>query len=1046
MTLHVHLLGEFRVLDGERDIPPGAWEHRKSADLVKLVALAPGHRLVKDVVLEALWPQLEVEAATAALHKAASLARKVLGADRVVLKQGEVALGENLTTDVATFEAAARRALASGDAKECLRAAALYAGELLPGDRYADWANAPRERLAARHLELLRRAGAWEQLVEHDPLDEKAQLALMRVYAEAGNRASALRQFRRMKQVFADELGVSPSREAAKLYEELSRGPAVHAPVAAPRAFAGREVELARVRALLRKVGDGNGHTLLVRGDPGMGKTTLCEQVLLEAARSGATTLRGAARLGGPGAYAPVMEAADQLLLARPDLAAALSEGARTVLARLATAMAFEPGDEARAIGRQQVLAAVGQLVTVAAKERPVVLFLDDLHEADDSTLDLVHYLAQAARTQRLMLLASARPDARPAFDRTRAALIAQRALTALQLGPIARSDAAAIVESVTGAAPSASTLDAICARASGNPLFTEILAAAVAPDHDLPADLGAVLDDLLMRAGEDTVALLRRIAVLGVQFTAPELLQLAGSTEEAAFALLDRALRARVVQEAAGGYRFHHALYVDALIRGLPTHRRREAHREAAHALAATGAAAARIAPQLVAAEATAEAVPWLVQAARDEAQVAAYTSALRFTEQALELGAADPELLAMRAQLLFVTGAPETTAAYARAIEAAPEAMRPTLLAHKARAHMARGDVPGAAMTLAELQPPDDVAARIVYLITRGQVAWFSGDLAAGEASTDEARRLAEETGDHAGLVEAVLARAMVAHSRGVYDQHIAGDLLATDRAPVIAGVIHEGHLCISIAYLESGLPYPPIEAFARELLATGERSGARRAFAFAELVLGETSLLTGTLRSAGEPLERAAALSLDVASTSTASWARLRRAQLAIAEGDDDRARTLLDEALDLARQSTQGQRHLLQRIYGTKILHARDPARAVAIVDESEAAIVGPAEGCMGCSIALAVPSAIACAAASQVERASGFLAMAEQIGTFLFPQGPWQAALDEARAAVATARGDEAVARDHLAAASARYAECGQHGEAARCARSLTPRP
>ncbi len=77
------------MLDGERDIPPGAWEHRKSADLLKLLALAPEHRLVKEVVLEALWSQLDATAATAALHKAASLARKVLGADCVVLKQGK---------------------------------------------------------------------------------------------------------------------------------------------------------------------------------------------------------------------------------------------------------------------------------------------------------------------------------------------------------------------------------------------------------------------------------------------------------------------------------------------------------------------------------------------------------------------------------------------------------------------------------------------------------------------------------------------------------------------------------------------------------------------------------------------------------------------------------------------------------------------------------------------------------------------------------------------------------------------------------------------
>jgi DNA-binding SARP family transcriptional activator len=1043
MPIHIRLLGEFRVLDGARDIPPGAWEHRRSADLVKLLALSTDHRLVKDVVLEALWPQLDASAATAALHKAASLARKVLGGDRVVLKQGEVALapGDTVTTDVATFEADARRAIAGGDPRECARAATLYGGELLPGDLYAEWASAHRKRLAARHIELLRRAGAWEQLVEHDPLDENAQLTLMRVYAEAGNRAAALRQFRRMRQLFAEQLGVSPSSEAMSLYEKLSRGPAVQAAVAAIPTFAGREVELARVRTLLRKVDEGKGHTLLVRGDAGMGKSALCDRVLAEAARHGATTLRGAARLDGPGAYAPVMEAIDQLLLARPDLAAALPEGARKVLARLATASPFEPGDEERAIGRQRVLSAVGQLLTIASKERPVVLFLDDVHDADDSTLELVHYLAQLARTHRILLLVAARLDPRATFARIRAALISQRTLSELELGPLARSDVATIVGRVAGAEPNDATIDVIHARAEGNPLFTELLATAVAPDHDLPSDLNAVLEGVLIRAGEPAVALLRRIAVLGTQFTMQELLAFAGTSEEATFALLDRALHARVVEEVRGAYRFHHALYVDSLLRGLSAHRLREAHRDAARILAATGAAASRVALQLLAGDAKTEAVPWLVQAAREEAQVAAYASALRFADLALEHGGSDLQLLAFQAELLFVTGSPESTAAYARAMDAATESMRPVFRAFKARAHLALGDVQGAAATLAGTTPPEDPAARIVYLIVSGQIAWFSGRHEEAESATQAARELAEQTGDEAGLVEAVLARGIVEHSRGAYADYARADMIG-DRAPALAGVIHEGHLCISAAYVESGLPFPPIEEFARELRAAGERMGAKRAIAFADLVSGEASFLSGSLTDALEPLRRATDLSLDVGARTAASHALLRRAELAEAEGDLEQMSTLLSQAADLARSSPLGQRHMLPRIYGVRIRSERNAARAIAIVDESEIAMVGPGESCMGCSIALLVPRTIACACAGQHARAAQYLAMAERVGAALWPRGPWQAALEEARAALAAARGDEASGSEHLARAGALYAEIGQRGQAARCARGL----
>src|SRR3712207_4624611 len=61
--LEVRLLGEFAVLVDSRAVPPDAWPQRRAADLVKVLALAPGHRLARDEVLEALWPQLGADAA-----------------------------------------------------------------------------------------------------------------------------------------------------------------------------------------------------------------------------------------------------------------------------------------------------------------------------------------------------------------------------------------------------------------------------------------------------------------------------------------------------------------------------------------------------------------------------------------------------------------------------------------------------------------------------------------------------------------------------------------------------------------------------------------------------------------------------------------------------------------------------------------------------------------------------------------------------------------------------------------------------------------------
>src|SRR4051794_41724460 len=77
--LEVRLLGRFEVLVDSRPVPADAWAQRRAADLVKLLALAPGHRMPRDEVLEMLWPRLGADAAASNLHKAASYARRALG-------------------------------------------------------------------------------------------------------------------------------------------------------------------------------------------------------------------------------------------------------------------------------------------------------------------------------------------------------------------------------------------------------------------------------------------------------------------------------------------------------------------------------------------------------------------------------------------------------------------------------------------------------------------------------------------------------------------------------------------------------------------------------------------------------------------------------------------------------------------------------------------------------------------------------------------------------------------------------------------------------
>ena len=135
---------------------------------------------------------------------------------------------------------------------------------------------------------------------------------------------------------------------------------------------------------------------------------------------------------------------------------------------------------------------------------------------------------------------------------------------------------------------------------------------------------------------------------------------------------------------------------------------------------------------------------------------------------------------------------------------------------------------------------------------------------------------------------------------------------------------------------------------------------------------------------------------------------------------------------------ARGSRVATQDLLDRIHGTPIPAATDPAAGLVSVDEAARAIRGPFESCPPCSVNLTVPAAIACADAGDLTRAATYLARSEQVAGAFFPRGGWQAALDEVRGHVAMAAGDAEEAGRLVAGAVAAFEQLGQRFDAARC--------
>lgn len=234
-ALRIELLGGFRVAVGDRAVPEQTWRRRKPAALLKLLALAPGHRLHREQAMDRLWPELAPAAAAANLRKALHQARRGLGRDGLIASRGELLClpEEQLTVDVDEFLAALDHARRTGEPDDYARAVELYRGELLPEDRFEEWAIQRREELQGEFVAVLEElAGLLEargdlpaasrvarRLLAADPLREESHARLIRLHALAGRRGEALRQYERLRELLAAELGTEPSAETQRLYE-----------------------------------------------------------------------------------------------------------------------------------------------------------------------------------------------------------------------------------------------------------------------------------------------------------------------------------------------------------------------------------------------------------------------------------------------------------------------------------------------------------------------------------------------------------------------------------------------------------------------------------------------------------------------------------------------------------------------------------------------------------------------------------------------------------------------------------------------------------
>lgn len=316
--IQARLLGPIDIRVGDTVLTPGSWPRRQSRSILLLLLGTPGHRLPRDFVLDAIWPEQEIDAGLNALYKALHVLRRTLEPDLqrgrssvyIDLSNDSIALRphDGLWVDVDHFERLLRQAETMADPREVLRAALnLYRGDFVADEPYVDWPVARRESLrtsrqrAALTLarvdeergDPLASIGHLEALLTGEPALEEAHRAIIRALLASGQRSSALQQVERCRLALERELGISLDPETAALAEAArhtlvpDRATINHAAMApyrsipaVPTSTIGRDADIAAVSQMLLEAAGVRMVTIVGAG--GVGKTRLA----METARS----------------------------------------------------------------------------------------------------------------------------------------------------------------------------------------------------------------------------------------------------------------------------------------------------------------------------------------------------------------------------------------------------------------------------------------------------------------------------------------------------------------------------------------------------------------------------------------------------------------------------------------------------------------------------------------------------------------------------------------------------------------------------------------
>lgn len=379
----------------------------------------------------------------------------------------------------------------------------------------------------------------------------------------------------------------------------------------------------------------GPGHMLLVTGEAGIGKTRLLAE--LPARLSGASTVVDAAT------FPRDAQAAGAVMLA---LAVGLRRAGLAKTGALLRARLLESdgtGDTARR--RRLLVGDLAELVVASVTDQPTLVRIEDLHWADELSLDVLDRVAVGLRTGHSMVVATLRSDElapSTPLGRWRARLLSQRLAEEVRLPRLDLANTAAIVEAVTGSTPSTVFLSALHRRSDGIPLHIEELLAGGSLD-DVP---DTVAESVVARAetlDPVTRGVLDAGAVIGRSFDLDLLGAVAGQSADVIDSALGRLIEHHLVVPIDDLFVFRHALICDAVYGVIPPHRKRQLHSGVAVAAASSGLSDSYVSDHYERARDNANAYAHALAGARYATRVSAHREAAELLRRAQRTAPAD-------------------------------------------------------------------------------------------------------------------------------------------------------------------------------------------------------------------------------------------------------------------------------------------------------------------------------------------------------------------------------------------------------------------